>query len=147
VSVEPLRLSFRIECTPEHAFTVWTTKLSTWWPKGHTTSGDPDAVVVLEPRPGGRIFERTADGTEVDWGEITAWHPPHRLEYLWHIGRRRDDATDVEVSFVDAGDGATRLEIVHSGWERLGADGLAFREANTAGWGSLVPSFRAAAEG
>ena len=58
-----------------------------WWPKGHSASGDPDAVVTLEPRLGGRIFERTPDGAEIDWGEITAWDPPHRLGYLWHIGR------------------------------------------------------------
>ena len=115
MSVEPLRLSFRIECAPEHAFTVWTTKLSTWWPKGHTTSGDPDAVVVLEPRPGGRIFERTADGTEIDWGEITAWHPPHRLGYLWHIRRARNEATEGYVSFVDDEDGDTRRAIMNTG--------------------------------
>ena len=147
MNVEPLRLTFRIDCAPAHAFAVWTTRLSTWWPKGHTTSGDPDAVVTLEPRLGGRIYERTRDGTEVDWGEITMWEPPHRFAYLWHIGRARHDATDVEVSFVDADDGATELRIVHSGWERLGAQGQAWREANTAGWAAMVPSFHAAAEG
>jgi hypothetical protein len=35
---------------------------------------------------------------------------------------------------------------VHSGWERLGASGAAFREANTAGWSTLIPSFVVAAE-
>jgi hypothetical protein len=130
VSAEPIRLSFRIDCSPEHAFDVWTTRLSTWWPKGHTTSGDPDAVVTLESRLGGRIFERASDGTDIEWGEITAWHPPHRPEVrVAHRSRAR------------------RLAIVHSGWERLGAAGTAWREANTAGWESMVPAFRAAAEG
>ena len=143
---EPLRLTFEIACPPDHAFDVWTTRLSSWWPKGHSASGDPDTVVTLEPRLGGRIFERTPDGNEIDWGEITAWNPPHRLGYLWHISRDRRDATDVELTFVDRGDGTTRLEIVHSGWERLGASGVAFREANTAGWSALIPSFVTAAE-
>jgi hypothetical protein len=146
VNVEPLHLTYRIECRPEHAFAVWTDRIGAWWPKGHTTSGDPDAVVTLEPRLGGRIFERTTDGTEIDWGRITTWQPPRRLGYQWHIGRDRSDATDVEVSFVDAGDGTTRLEIVHSGWERLGVEGQVWREANTGGWTAMVPSFRAAAE-
>jgi len=66
VSIDPLRFSFDIECPPDHAFAVWTTRLSTWWPKGHSTSGDPDTVVTLEPHLGGRIFERTPDGTEID---------------------------------------------------------------------------------
>jgi uncharacterized protein YndB with AHSA1/START domain len=144
--IEPLRLSYEIGCSADHAFDVWTTKVSTWWPKGHSTSGDPHTSVVLEPRLGGRIYERTTDGTEIDWGEITRWEPPHRLGYLWHIRRDRQDATDVEVSFVDLGNGTTRLEIVHTGWERLGAEGASWREANTAGWESLVPHFVAAAE-
>ena len=144
--IAPLELSYEIDCPVEHAFEVWTTRLSTWWPKGHSTSGDPGTVVTLEPRLGGRIFERTPEGTEIDWGEITAWNPPHRLGYLWHIARDRSDATDVVLTFVDAGSGKTRLDIVHSGWERLGAEGSSWREANTAGWGALMPNFIAAGE-
>jgi uncharacterized protein YndB with AHSA1/START domain len=101
---------------------------------------------VLEPRLGGRVFERTPDGTEIDWGEVTLWSPPERLGYLWHIRRDRSDATDVELTFVDMGGGRTRLDIVHTGWERLGADGGAFRDANTDGWSSLIPRFVDAAE-
>lgn len=143
---DALRLSFEIACPQEHAFDVWTNRLSSWWPKGHSASGDPDTTVVLEPRLGGRIFERTPDGTEIDWGEITSWSPPERLEYLWHIQHDRRDATVVEITFVGLGEGRTRLDIVHSGWERLGADGAAWREANSGGWNALVPSFTEAAE-
>jgi len=114
--IEPLTLSFEIGCSPEHAFDVWTTRLSNWWPKGHSASGDPDTFVVLEPRLGGRIFERTPDGTEIDWGEITLWSPPNRLGYLWHISRDRSDATNVNLTFVELEDGTTRLDIVHDGW-------------------------------
>lgn len=144
--IEPLRLSFEIECPAEHAFDVWTTRLSTWWPKGHSASGQPGTRVVLEPRLGGRIFERTPDGSEIDWGQITRWSPPTRLGYLWHIGRDRGDATDVELTFVEVGDGRTRLDIVHGGWERLGAQGRAWRDANGNGWKSLIPGYIEAAE-
>jgi len=144
--IEPLRLSFEVHCSVEHAFEVWTTRLATWWPKGHSASGDPRTAVILEPWLGGRIFERTPDGTEIDWGQITAWSPPRRLAYLWHIRRDRTDATDVELTFVDVGDGTTRLDIVHTGWERLGTDGPAWRDANTRGWEGLVPSFLEAAQ-
>jgi hypothetical protein len=144
--IEPLRLSFDIRCPPEHAFEVWTTRLAAWWPKGHSASGHADTTVVFEARLGGRIFERTPDGTEIDWGEITEWGPPHRLGYLWHIARDRSDATTVTLHFVARDDGTTRLDIEHDGWERLGADGPVFREANTSGWNALIPSFVAAAE-
>ncbi len=143
--IEPLRLSYEIACPPEHAFAVWTTRLSAWWPKGHSASGDPDTVVTLEPRLGGRIFERTPDGVEIDWGEITLWSPPSRLRYLWHITRDRSDATDVDLRFVDIGGGRTRLDIVHAGWDRLGAEGTAWRNANTNGWNSLIPRYLEAA--
>jgi hypothetical protein len=145
VTIEPLRLTFEIDCPTDHAFDVWTTRLSSWWPKGHSASGNPDTVVTLQPHLGGRIFERTPDGTEIDWGEITTWNPPHRLGYLWHISRDRSDATNVELTFVDLGDGTTRLEIVHSGWERLGTEGVIWREANTSGWNALLPNFIEAA--
>lgn len=138
--IEPLELSFEIDCEPAHAFEVWTTRFDQWWPRGHSVSGDP-AAVVLEPRVGGRIYERAADGTEFDWGEVTAWEPPVRLAYLWHIRRDRADATDVELTFDDAGDGTTRLRIVHTGWERLGAGAQEWRDANRGGWTGLVPHF------
>ena len=105
--IEPLRLSYDVECPRDHAFDVWTTRLSSWWPKGHSASSDPDTVVVFEPRLGGRIFERTSDGTEIDWGEITLWNPPAQLGYRWHITQDASDATDVEISFV-AVDGSGR---------------------------------------
>jgi hypothetical protein len=144
--IEPLRVEVAVACAPQHAFAIWTDRFDRWWPRGHTVSGDA-ARVVLEPRVGGRLYERTADGREIDWGEITEWAPPHRFSYLWHIGRERGDATDVEITFTDAGDGTTRVEIVHSGWERLGAEGESWRDANRGGWGGLLPAFATACAG
>ncbi len=89
VMTTPLRLSFDVDCPPQHAFTVWTSKIGTWWPRDHTVSGDPEEV-VLESGAGGRIYERTAAGERHEWGEVTVWEPPRRLAYLWHIGRARD---------------------------------------------------------
>ena len=144
--IEPLELSYEIDCPAEHAFDVWTTRLSAWWPKGHSASGDPGTVVVLEPRLGGRIYERTSEGVEIDWGEITLWSPPSRLGYRWHIARDAGEATDVQLTFVDVGPGRTRLEIVHSGWERAGAEARGWRDANTNGWAALIPRFVEAAQ-
>ena len=143
--IEPLRLSVEIDCAPEHAFAVWTERIGTWWPRGHSVSGDPDIDVVLEAGVGGRILERTPDGTEIVWGEITGWEPPARLAYRWHIRRDPHEATDVQLHFVDLTDGRTRLDIEQTGWERLGAEARTWRDANTAGWSGLLPHFTAAA--
>jgi uncharacterized protein YndB with AHSA1/START domain len=144
--MEPLRLSYVIRFPAAHAFEIWTTRMAAWWPRDHSASGDPDTVVVLEPGPGGRLYERTSAGAEIDWGRITSWDPPHRLAYRWHIGLDAAEATDVELTFVDLEDGSTRLDIVHAGWERLGAGGASRREANASGWNAVLPAFAAAAE-
>ena len=138
--IEPLRIELDVDCSPAHAFAVWTERIDRWWPRSHTVSGDP-ALVVLEPWVGGRLLERAADGNEIVWGEITAWDPPHRFAYLWHIRRDRVDATDVSISFDDGDDGGTRVRIVHDGWERLGSDGPTWRDANRGGWDGLLPHF------
>jgi len=141
--IEPLCLSFDVACPPEHAFRVWTAKISQWWPADHTVSGAPDAEIVMESGAGGRIYERTASGDTHEWGEVTTWDPPRRLGYLWHLRRDRADATEVEITFVDRGD-VTTVEIEHRGWERLGAQGQGWRDANRAGWAGLIPHYQAA---
>jgi uncharacterized protein YndB with AHSA1/START domain len=139
--IEPLRLSFEVGCPATHAFDVWTNKIARWWPADHTASGEDGLEVVLEGRPGGRIFERTAAGAEIDWGEVTVWEPPTRLVYLWHLRRDRADATEVEITFVEQSASKTRVEIEHRGWERLGAHGQDWRDANMAGWSTLLPHY------
>ena len=142
---EPIRLAFEVACPPDHAFEVWTGRIGTWWPVDHTVSGEPGLAVVLEPRRGGRIYERTAAGVEHDWGEVTAWEPPGRFVYLWHIGRDRADATEVEIRFVDRGDATTLVEIEHRGWEALGDEADTWRARNGGGWATLLPRYVAAA--
>jgi uncharacterized protein YndB with AHSA1/START domain len=145
-AIEPLHVEVALRCPAHHAFTTWTERFGTWWPGSHLTSGDPRAAVHLEPGVGGRIYERTTDGREIDWGEITEWDPPRRLAYLWHIRRERSHGTDVRIDFVDAGDGTSRVLIEHTGWERLGDQAQAWRDANRGGWDGLLPHFVSAAE-
>jgi len=141
---EPLRLTFDVDCLANHAFDVWTAGISRWWPADHTVTGESKLDVVLEPRVGGRIFERNGTGAEFDWGEVTIWEPPRRLVYLWHLRRDRADATEVEITFVESGGSKTRVEIEHRGWERLGVQGQDWRRSNQAGWTTLLPHFVAA---
>ena len=116
--IEPIRLAFEVACPVEHAFATWTECASVWWPASHTVTAADGLEVSFEPFVGGRIFERTPEGEEHDWGEITAWDPPTRLGYLWHLRADRADATDVEITFVPVDDARTRVEIEHRGWDR-----------------------------
>lgn len=141
---EALSFAFEVDCSPEHAFDVWTSRIDTWWPRDHTV-GEAVAV-VLQEGVGGRIFERDADGVERDWGKVTAWEPPSRLAYTWHIGRSTQDATDVEIRFLAGDEGSTRVEIEQSGWERFGDQAGPWRDRNRVGWDTLLPHFKDAIE-
>ena len=143
--IDPIRLTFEVDCPVERAFDVWATRIAQWWPTDHTVSAEPDLTVVLEGRPGGRIFERRANGVEHDWGEVTIWEPPTRLGYTWHLNRDRSDATDVEIRFLPSGEAATVVSIEHRGWDRLGAEGEPWRDRNRGGWATLLPHYVAAA--
>jgi uncharacterized protein YndB with AHSA1/START domain len=143
---EPLSLAFEVSCSARHAFRVWTSQIGTWWPADHTVTGRGDLEVVLEGAIGGRIYERTPEGEEHDWGEVTVWEPPTQLGYRWHLGRDRAEATEVEIRFVDRGTEGTRIEIEHRGWDRLGADAGPWRDRNRIGWESVLPHVRAALE-
>ena len=139
--IEPLELSFSVACSAEHAFRTWTTKINSWWPSDHTVSGEPDATVVLEGRVGGRLFERTCGGKEHGWGEVLTWEPYTRFSYLWHLMRDRADATDVEITFTPVAPNVTRVDIVHTAWERLGDEGQTWRDRNSGGWSTLLQHF------
>jgi hypothetical protein len=139
---EPLNITFDVACSATHAFDIWTTRIGDWWPADHTVSGEAE-LVVLQPGVGGRIYERTPEGLEHDWGQVTLWEPPKQLGYLWHLGTDRANATEVTIQFVPQSARSTRIEIEHRGWERLGQSGEEWRDRNRGGWVSLLPSFRA----
>jgi uncharacterized protein YndB with AHSA1/START domain len=143
--IDPLRIAFDVACPPERAFDLWTARTSTWWPTSHTVGARPGVEVVIEPGIGGRIYERTPEGEEHDWGQVTGWDPPHRISYLWHLRQDRADASEVEITFAAAERTGTRISIEHHGWDALGARGPDQRELNQRGWTGLLPHFQAAA--
>jgi uncharacterized protein YndB with AHSA1/START domain len=129
--IAPLRKTVTVNRPPDEAFRIYTEGIATWWPlETHSPSGKAETV-VMEPREGGRLYERTRDGEEVDWGEILVWEPPHRVVHTWHLGRHA--VTEVEVRFTAQGDG-TRVELVHRGWESHGNYAAEVRAQYDGGW-------------
>ena len=143
--IEPLQFVFDVPTVPQRTFELWTAETSIWWPPSHTVSAEPGLEVIIEPGVGGRVFERTPGGEEHDWGEVTAWEPPNRVAYLWHLRQDRSDATEVEITFYPADGDGTTVAILHRGWERLGIAGPERRERNQLGWNGVLPHFRSAA--
>lgn len=141
--MEPIIVEFEVDCSPEHAFRMWTDKTASWWPRSHTMTGGADLEVVFEPRVGGRIFERGVDGTEHEWGEVRLWDPPHRVGYLWHLFFDRSEATEIEVVFEFAESGKTKVSLKQTGFDRLPPDiGVVRRERTEGAWGEVTGHYR-----
>jgi hypothetical protein len=142
----PIRKSIRVNAAPPRAFEVFTAGMAKWWLKTHTINPtkSPIKEIVVEPREGGRWFERGEDGSECQWGKVLAWQPPARLLLAWQInGRWQFDpalVTEVEIRFTPEGSG-TRVELEHRKLEAIGAEAEAMAQAFTGGWGVLLESF------
>ena len=133
-AIAPVRKSVVVRRTPEEAFAIFTERFGAWWPYTRFSIGQARVTrCELEPRLGGAIFEETSDGGRAPWGSISEWDPPRRLVLSWHPDTPAAVATRVEVRFTPVA-GGTRVDLEHSGWERLGAKGAAARNNYDGGW-------------
>jgi uncharacterized protein YndB with AHSA1/START domain len=150
ISPAPVRRSVRVKASPDRAFEVFTAGMGRWWLKQQTIGSSPQKEAVVEPRVGGRWFERGEDGSETDWGRVLAWEPPHRVVLSWQINAQWQFdprfVTEVEVRFVADGEQATRVELEHRNLDRFGEQADAMRAAfdSPGGWQGLLDSFAAA---
>jgi hypothetical protein len=78
ITVAPIRKSIKVAAAPDHAFHVFTAGMSRWWLKSDSINKSPIKDIVIEPKAGGRWFERSEDGSECEWGKVLAWEPPVR---------------------------------------------------------------------
>ena len=144
--IEPIRVAFTVDASPSHAFDVWVRRPAMWWPRSHTVSGTDDLAIVFEEQVGGRIYERSADGAEHEWGEVTEWDPPRRVSYLWHLFFDRSEATSITVTFQPDGSG-TAVELTQDGFDRLGTAGQVRRDRTEHAWGAVTGEYRQALSG
>jgi uncharacterized protein YndB with AHSA1/START domain len=150
VRIAPVRKSLRVNARPERAFEVFTAGLGRWWPLDHGIGKTPRKAVAMETRLGGRWYEQAEDGTQTNVGKIIVWEPPRRFVMSWDINSQwKPDTTvgsEVEVEFIPDG-AATRVELEHRKFERLGAEGgEKMRKDVDGGWPGLLDLFKHEAE-
>lgn len=150
---EGLRTSVATELTVEapieRAFDVFVNQMASWWPPDHHLLEGELAAMIVEPRVGGRIFDRGADGRECCWAHVLAYEPPHRFAFSWDITSDWKVETDparaseVEVRFVAQGPGRTRVELEHRELQRHGDGWEGMRDAvgSPRGWASGLQAF------
>ena len=144
ITPAPVRKAIEVKATPERAFEVFTAHMGRWWIKSHSINSSPQQDVVIEPRTGGRWYERGSDGSECPWGHVIAWDPPRRIVLAWQLDAEwRFDSTlvtELEVRFIPREDGITRIELEHRNLDRFGAKAEETRTAldSDGGWTGLL---------
>lgn len=148
---DAIRHSVTVPAGAERAFAVFTERMAEWWPRAYTWSEAALEHVGMEPRTGGRWYERDAAGTERVWGTVRAWDPPHGVVLSWGIAPDRAPepdpahASEIEVRF-RPGDGGTSVELEHREFARHGEDVAADYRAgmdSPAGWPTILACFAA----
>jgi uncharacterized protein YndB with AHSA1/START domain len=141
MSIDPIVQAVTVTAPPERAFSLFTASMGRWWKRGMSIGAKPHVEVVVEPRDGGRWFERDEDGAETDWGKVLAWEPPGRVLLGWQIDAsfKVDPKliTEVEVTFVPEGTG-TRVTLTHRNLERFGESAERVASQLAGGWPTLV---------
>lgn len=145
-----VRKSVIVQAPREVAWRVFTQQMGAWWPLAQYKIGKAAAVdAVIEPRVGGRWYERGDDGSTCDWGRVLHWEPPSRLVLTWDIDANwQPDPnlnTEIEVRFIGDIAGVTRVELEHRCLDRYGARRDEMRRIfDTEGdWGRVLAQYAA----
>jgi uncharacterized protein YndB with AHSA1/START domain len=131
-----VRRQVEVSAPQAEAFSAFVGRFGDFKPPEHNLLGAPITETVFEPRVGGAIYDRAADGSECRWARILAYEPPDRVVFSWDISPQwqietnPDLTSEVEVRFVAAGPDRTRVELEHRhldrhgpGWQSV-ADGV-----------------------
>lgn len=136
---DQLQRTIELNCSPEHAYKVFTQLTDLWWPRGHRK--DSSATLVLEPHVGGRLFERSANGDEWTLGEIISCEPTKSLEFNWFPGSP-NAPTSVSIRF-EGNASRSKILITHSAItapaNEIWPQRVALFEK---GWDTILPAFK-----
>lgn len=146
---EHLELTVQVSASQGHAFDVFARELERWWPREYTWAKETLDTIGIEPREGGRCFERGLYGFTCDWGRVLTWEPPERLVLSWQIGPTRVPEPDparastVAVRFVAEDVNDTRVELEHRGFARHGEGAEGYRAAmgSEQGWPYMLDCY------
>lgn len=149
-----VQASVVVNAPADRAFKLFTEQFDRIKPREHNMLGVDIAESVFEPRVGGRVFDRGADGSECQWGRVLAYEPPARILFTWDISPTwqietdPDRSSEVEVRFVEDGPDRTRVELEHRHLDRHGDgwDGMRAAVSSDQGWPLYLHRFAAVAD-
>ncbi len=126
----------------DSAFATFVDRFGDFKPPEHNLLGAEITETRFEPRVGGHIYDRAADGSECRWARILAFEPPDRVVFSWDISPRwqleadQSHTSEVEVRFVAETPERTRLELEHRHLDRHGPGWESIQDSvdGDAGW-------------
>jgi uncharacterized protein YndB with AHSA1/START domain len=144
-----------VDAPIEHAFRVFTERFDQIKPREHTMLQVDIAESVLEPRSGGRVYDRGVDGSECQWGRVLEYDPPARIVFTWDISPHwqietdLDRTSEVEVRFTEETPERTRVTLEHRHLDRHGEGWQGLREgvAGDQGWPLYLARYAEQAQG
>ena len=148
-SATSVQASIVVEAPIERAFSVFTEGIGSWFPSEYNLLDSEIVERVFEPRVGGQVYDRGADGSECPWARVLAYEPPTRVMISWDISPQWQIETDpektseVEVRFIPDGPDRTRLELEHRNLDRHGDGWEQARDAvaGDGGWSGCLQRF------
>jgi uncharacterized protein YndB with AHSA1/START domain len=142
-TVTAVREDVHVDRPIEEAFRLFTDGIGEWWPldEGYSFGGDKSKEIHLEPRAGGRLYERWVDGDEFEIGRVIECEVPHLIVFTWRSPHWQGD-TEVEVRFRPEGEG-TRVIVEHRAFDRLGPEGEGAAARYAGGWPRILHAFAA----
>ena len=141
VKIEPVRKQLKVRLPMQQAFELFTAGMGTWWPLATHSVGEEQAeTCFFEGWVGGRIVEVLKDGSQSEWGRVLVWEPFHKISFSWYPGRTPDTSQEVTVTFSEI-PGGSLVELVHVGWETLGALAQARRDGYVTGWDLVLEKY------
>jgi uncharacterized protein YndB with AHSA1/START domain len=144
-----------VDAPIEHAFRVFSERFDQIKPREHNMLQVDIAESVLEPRSGGRLYDRGIDGSECQWGRVLAYEPPARIVFTWDISPHwqietdLDRASEVEVRFTEETPERTRVTLEHRHLDRHGDGWQGLREGvgGDQGWPLYLTRYAEQAQG
>lgn len=115
-----------VDVPVERAFAAFVERFGDFKPEEHNLLGAEIVETRFEPRVGGHIYDRAADGSECRWARVLAYEPPTRLVFSWDISPQwqieadQANTSEVEVHFTAEAPGRTRVELEHRNLDRHG---------------------------
>jgi uncharacterized protein YndB with AHSA1/START domain len=156
VPADPVvRRQIVVDASIDDAFTAFVDRFGDFKPPEHNLLAADITETRFEPKVGGHIYDRAADGSLCRWARVLVYEPPDRVVFSWDISPQwqlessEANASEVEVRFIAESPQRTRLELEHRHLDRHGPGWESLRDGvdSDGGWPLYLARYSEVIEG